>query len=230
MVARISAYVFYSTMLDIARFSGHVSVSGSQITAFRTTFVLLTVMGGIWLTAIGAILYAIDAFQHGGGAGEAVADGSILMTVLALALIINVAIVAPGLLMLQPFRLWRVVRNERRAITPRQRFRGRLSRSFYKPIIFLYSVHLSLHLLFVFSLTARAGRAAPKWIPFLITSFFDSRLSWGIRPCVRYVVLYPRHHLRLSVRADPSIGRSSCDPVVAPHTSWWVFRFSSFQF
>jgi hypothetical protein len=94
------------------------------LTAFRTTFLVLTILGVVWLTAIGAVLYAIDAFQHG-GAGRTVADGSILMTVLALALIINVAIVAPGLLMLQPFRLWRVVRNERRAITPRQRFRGR---------------------------------------------------------------------------------------------------------
>lgn len=117
-------------MSDIARFSGHISVSGSQLTAFRTTFVLLTVMGGVWLTAVGAVLYAVNAFQEG-GAGKTVADGSILMTVLALALIINVAIVAPGLLMLQPFRLWRVVRNERRVITPRQRFRGMLSHSYF---------------------------------------------------------------------------------------------------
>ena len=113
-------------MSDIARFSGKISVSGSQLTAFKTTFVVMTVMGGMWLTAIGAVLYAINAFQHG-GAGKAVADGSILMTVLALALIINAAIVAPGLLVLQPFRLWRVARDERRAITPRQRFRGRSS-------------------------------------------------------------------------------------------------------
>ena len=98
------------------------------MTAFGTTFVVLTVMGGLWLTAIGAVLYAVNAFQDG-GATETVADGSILMTVLALALIINIAIVAPGLLMLQPFRLWWVVRDERRAITPRQRFRGKPSHS-----------------------------------------------------------------------------------------------------
>lgn len=122
-------YLYFS-ILDVARFSGQISVSGSQLTAFRTTFVLLTVMGGAWLTAIGAVLYAVNAFQDG-GAGETVADGAILMTVLALALIINVAIVAPGLLMLQPFRLLRVVRNERRAITPRQRFRGTLSHSYF---------------------------------------------------------------------------------------------------
>ena len=99
------------------------------MTAFKTTFVVLTVMGGVWLTAIGAVLYAVNALQDD-GATKIVADGSIFMTVLALALVINVAIVSPGLLMLQPFRLWRVVRDERRAITPRQRFRGRLSPSF----------------------------------------------------------------------------------------------------
>ena len=93
------------------------------MTAFRTTFVVLALLGGVWLTAIGAVLYAVNT-SHYGGAGRTIADGSILMTVLALALIINAAIVAPGLLMLQPFRLWRVARNERRAITPRQRFRG----------------------------------------------------------------------------------------------------------
>jgi len=107
------------------------------MTAFGTTFIVLTIMGGVWLTGIGAVLYAVNAFQHAGGVGKTVADGSILMTLLALALVINVAIAAPGLLMLQPFRLWRVVRNERRAITPRQRFRGRFSPSFFLFVLLL---------------------------------------------------------------------------------------------
>jgi hypothetical protein len=111
------------------------------MTAFKTTFIVLTVMGGVWLTAIGAVLYAVNAFQDD-GASKTVADGSILMTVLVLALVINVAIVAPGLLMLQPFRLWRVVRDERRAITPRQRFRGRFLPSFANP--FSYCIYLFL--------------------------------------------------------------------------------------
>ncbi|KAF9651959.1 hypothetical protein BDM02DRAFT_3090164 [Thelephora ganbajun] len=127
LIPTIAATSFIAAVVlvirHIARFSGHISVSGSQMTAFRTTFIVLTVMAGAWLTAIGAVLYSVNAFQHG-GASKTVADGSILMTVLALALIINVAIIVPGLLMLQPFRLWRVVRNERRAITPRQRFRA----------------------------------------------------------------------------------------------------------
>lgn len=145
-VTRVSAYISCFPILDIARFSGHISVSRSQMTAFKTAFIVLTLMGGVWLTAIGAVLYAVNAFQDG-GAGRSVADGSILMTVLALALIINVAIVAPGLLMLQPFRLWWVVRDERRAITPRERFRGGSSRSFCEPC-FMYCVCLPPHLLF----------------------------------------------------------------------------------
>ena len=153
LVIRLYAYIVRFPILDIARFSGHISVSGSQMTAFKTTFIVLTVMGGVWLTAIGAVLYFVNASHHWGPA-RTLADGSIFMTILVLALIINVAIVAPGLLMLQPFRLWRVARDERRAITPRQRFRGRLSPSFCgSSIAFLLLLPIS-HLLFAFSLAA----------------------------------------------------------------------------
>lgn len=199
------------------------------MTAFKTVFVVLTVMGGVWLTAIGAVLYAVNAFQQG-GAGKTVADGSIIMTVLALALIINVAIVAPGLLMLQPFRLWRVARDERRAITPRQRFRGRSSRSFCEPF-FMYQVYLLLHLLFAISLAACVGRAVLKWIPDQpFISFFDSRLPRGIRPCVRHVVLHSRHYFCLGICSNPSVGRTGGDPAVASDTNRYVFRFSLIEF
>lgn len=46
------------------------------------------------------------------------------MSILALSIVVNVAIIFPALLLLQPFRLWRVIRTERQAVTPRQRFRG----------------------------------------------------------------------------------------------------------
>jgi len=46
------------------------------------------------------------------------------MSILALALVLNVAIIFPACLLLQPFRLWRVLRAEKQAVTPRQRFRG----------------------------------------------------------------------------------------------------------
>ena len=191
------------------------------MTAFGTTFIVLTIMGGVWLTGIGAVLYAVNAFQHAGGAGRTVADGSILMTLLALALVINVAIAAPGLLMLQPFRLWRVVRNERRAITPRQRFRGRLSPSFF---FCLYCFYLSSHPQFAFALNSRRGRVVLKWIPFLINYlyffFSDSRLSRSIRPSIRDVVLHPRHCFRLGIRSNPSVDRTSGDPPAASDANW----------
>lgn len=74
--------------------------------------------------AVGAVLFAVESFQDHTQAAKAVANGSIIMTALALTLIINVAIISPALSMLQPLRLWRVTRAEKMAITPRQRFRG----------------------------------------------------------------------------------------------------------
>lgn len=46
------------------------------------------------------------------------------MSAMALSIIVQVAIIIPGLLLLQPVRLWKLVREERQAVTPRQRFRG----------------------------------------------------------------------------------------------------------
>jgi hypothetical protein len=100
-------------------------VSGSQLAAFKTIFFALTVVAGIWLMAVGAVLFAVESFQNDAHAARAVANGSIIMTALALTLVINVAIISPALSMLQPFRLWRVTRAEKMAITPRQRFRGK---------------------------------------------------------------------------------------------------------
>lgn len=53
-----------------------------------------------------------------------VANGAVYMSILALALVLNVAIIFPACLVLQPLRLWRVIRAEKHAVTPRQRFRG----------------------------------------------------------------------------------------------------------
>ena len=64
------------------------------------------------------------ALSTNSGSAKSIASGSIYISVLALALIFNVAIIFPACLLLQPFRLWRVIRAEKQAITPRQRFRG----------------------------------------------------------------------------------------------------------
>lgn len=91
---------------------------------FRITFWVLTAIGTLWIVAVGALLYSMNALSMGSEETQTIANGSIYMAVLAFALVINVAIIAPALLMLQPFRLWHVVRAEKQAITPRQRFRG----------------------------------------------------------------------------------------------------------
>jgi hypothetical protein len=56
-----------------------------------------------------------------------VADGSIYMSALALVIVLNVAVIFPGLLLLQPVRLWHLRRAEKEALTPRQTFRGKLA-------------------------------------------------------------------------------------------------------
>lgn len=85
---------------------------------------MLTALGTIWLIAVGALLFALQAFSSEQGETKTIATGAIYMSVLALAVILNVAIIFPALLMLQPFHLWHVLRAEKQAVTPRQRFRG----------------------------------------------------------------------------------------------------------
>lgn len=110
--------------LDASRFSGDISVTSAQRTTYKATFFLLCVIGVMWLTAVGAVVFAMSAFATGSKRPSSVANGSIYMSAFFLALIFNVAIVAPGLLLLQPLRLKNVLWREQRAITPRQRFRG----------------------------------------------------------------------------------------------------------
>jgi hypothetical protein len=104
--------------------SSLISVSGSQLSAFKATFFLLTIVSALWVVAVGSVLFAMGAFSAGSGRAETVAHGSIYVGAFILAIVINVAIISPALLLLQPHRVWRIWRNERAAITPRQRFRG----------------------------------------------------------------------------------------------------------
>lgn len=103
---------------------GSTSISGNQLFIFKITFFVLTALGTIWLIAVGALLFAMQAFSSSHGETKSIATGAIYMSVLVLAVILNVAIIFPALLMLQPFRLLHVLRAEKQAVTPRQRFRG----------------------------------------------------------------------------------------------------------
>ena len=116
-----------SVLKGVATIHGSISVSGNQFFVFKITFYVLTIVVTIWLVAIGAILFSMRALSTSNGSAESIASGSIYMAVLCLAIIFNIAIIVPACLLLQPFRLWRVVRAEKQAITPRQRFRGTFS-------------------------------------------------------------------------------------------------------
>jgi hypothetical protein len=89
-------------------------------------FYILVAIGAIWLVTVGALVYTLQAFNSDGNKSQTVADGAIYMSILALSLVFTVAIIFPGLLLLQPLRLWHVLRAEKQAVTPRQRFRGEL--------------------------------------------------------------------------------------------------------
>lgn len=91
---------------------------------FKTTFYVLMAIATVWLIAIGGILYAFSALSLSTQRPQKVADGTIYVATLLLAIALTIAVIAPALLLLQPFHLVRVLRAEREAITPRQRFRG----------------------------------------------------------------------------------------------------------
>lgn len=103
-------------------------MSGNQLFVFKITFSVLTIVVAVWLVAIGAVLFSMRALSTNNGSTKSIASGSVYMAVLALAIIFNIAIIVPACLLLQPFRLWRVIRAEKQAITPRQRFRGTFPR------------------------------------------------------------------------------------------------------
>lgn len=104
---------------------GSISISGNQILIFKITSCILT-GASMWIICVGAFLYSMHAFSDESGVSRSIANGSVRMGILALAVVIGLAIMFPALLLLQPFRLWRVLRAEHEALTPRQRFRGGL--------------------------------------------------------------------------------------------------------
>ncbi|EJD04016.1 uncharacterized protein FOMMEDRAFT_106418 [Fomitiporia mediterranea MF3/22] len=128
LVPAILATLFFFTAIKAVKrasqYSGDISVTSARLTTYKATFFILCVIGVMWLTAVGAVVFAMRAFATSSARPSSVASGSIYMSAFFLALVVNFAIVAPGLLLLQPFRLKNVLWRERQAITPRQRFRA----------------------------------------------------------------------------------------------------------
>jgi hypothetical protein len=71
-------------------------------------------------------LFALEAFGDGVGLMKTIATGSVYMGTFAFFIVVSAAVIVPGLLLLQPLRLWSVLRSEKDALTPRERFRGEL--------------------------------------------------------------------------------------------------------
>ena len=103
---------------------GTISVSAGQRIVIKAMFYMIVAISVIGLVVAGALLYAFGALSQGTRRSETVADGTIYIAILLLAIVINVAIISPALLLLQPLRLRRVLSAEKAAKSPRQRFRG----------------------------------------------------------------------------------------------------------
>lgn len=110
-----------------ARGSGAISITVLRIKAFKATFWVIVIIAGVWIVAASAILFGARAFDTGNGEAPTIANGSVATAVFLLFIVINIAIIVPGLLLLQPVSLWRQYRRKRQAYTPRQLFRGMLS-------------------------------------------------------------------------------------------------------
>ncbi|EKM83976.1 hypothetical protein AGABI1DRAFT_124299 [Agaricus bisporus var. burnettii JB137-S8] len=135
----------------VANIHGSISRSSSQLFIFKTIFYFLVITATMFLTAAGGLLFALQAFVDGSRHARSIASGSIYITVLILAIVILFAVIVPGLLLLQPIRLWNVLRAEQLAVTPRQRFRAVYPRT-YDPTFALSSCILALMFASTFSL------------------------------------------------------------------------------
>ncbi|KAF8321602.1 hypothetical protein DL93DRAFT_2072348 [Clavulina sp. PMI_390] len=159
LVPSLAAILFTCIALGIVHYSAHLSgaVSNSQtrITAFKATFVVLVAVAGIWMIGLGAVLYSLESFSAGAQETTTVAEGAIYAAAFVLILGLNMAFIAPGLLMLQPTRLLRVTIGQWKALTPRQHFRALYPRA-YNPSFGLgaciIAVFLTLTLVLLFPL------------------------------------------------------------------------------
>ena len=107
-----------------AKFTGAASVSATRLRSFKATFYVLTFVATVWIIAVGAVIFGLEAIDISRGRTSTIANGSTYIVVLLMVLVLNAAVIAPGLQMLQPIRLWKMHRAQKRAITPRQYFRG----------------------------------------------------------------------------------------------------------
>ncbi|KAG1757825.1 hypothetical protein EDB19DRAFT_1659240 [Suillus lakei] len=130
----IGATLFTVIALTIVKraagWSGVVSVSGVRMLMVKLVFYTITVVVAAFTITAGALLFALEAFSLEVDIAKMVATGCVYMSAFAFVLVINIAVLFPGLMLLQPFRLWSVLHSEQDAVTPRQRFRAVYPRSY----------------------------------------------------------------------------------------------------
>ncbi|QRV86749.1 short transient receptor potential channel 7 [Ceratobasidium sp. AG-Ba] len=113
-----------------AKHTGAVSVSAARLRQFKATFYVLAFVATAWIITAGALIFGMQAFDTSTGRTSTAANGTTYIAVLLMVIVLNAAVIAPGLLMLQPVRLWKIWRAQRKAITPRQHFRAIYPKSF----------------------------------------------------------------------------------------------------
>ncbi|KAF7307698.1 MPN domain-containing protein [Mycena kentingensis (nom. inval.)] len=179
----VAASLFITLAVMIINFSaqiyGSASVSGTQLFVFQTMFYILVGIGAIWLITVGALIYTLQAFNSSNGIPSpttSVADGSIYMAIVSLSIIFTVAIVFPGLLLLQPFRLYRVLRAQKRAVTPRQHFRALYPRT-YNPAFAMGACILAI--IFASTFAIIFPLVAPAVVVLLLLSLVAHRFLVG---------------------------------------------------
>ncbi|KAK7055165.1 MPN domain-containing protein [Favolaschia claudopus] len=181
----VAAALFITLAVLLINFSAHirgsVSVSGTQLFVFQTMFYVLAGIAAVWLITVGALIYTLHPFNSAGAGGvdgrtEGVANGAIYMAILALSVVFTCAIIFPGLLLLQPVRLWTVLRAEKRAITPRQRFRAVYPRT-YNPAFATGACILAIIFASIFSIIFPL--VAPAVVILLLLSLVAHRFLVG---------------------------------------------------
>src|SRR5258708_17060611 len=112
----------------------------------KGTFYITVVVAGAWLVGVSSILFSINSFKNDSGQPRSVSRGAIYIATFCMCLGLVAAFIGPGLLLLQPVRLLRVIGAQWRAITPRQTFRGKYIRHSF-PIPRLLPVLLQPYIL-----------------------------------------------------------------------------------
>lgn len=116
-----------------AHHSGAVSVTVVRIKAFKAVFWVIVIVAGVWIVTAASLIFGARALDTQTRTASSVANGSVAAALFLFLITINLAIIVPGLLLLQPIHLWRMRRRQKRATTPRQHFRAIYPR-IYNPI------------------------------------------------------------------------------------------------